>query len=246
MASAFAQYYDLLLFGVDYKKTADFIETAIKEHAPSAKNIADVSCGTGTLALELYTRGYNVTASDISADMLCVAFDKAQRQNARIMFLNQNMRDLCLDVQTDVVVSTLDSTNCLVNNGEIATYFSSVFKNLVPGGLFIFDVNTQYQFEHIYADNSFVLEDEGVFLAWQNSYNPKSRKCYFDLCFFCKLQSGNYERIDESICERMYSDRFLGLSLKKCGFELLGIYSDLDFSAPGREDRRHYFIARKK
>ena len=243
--SAFAKYYDLLLDGVDYPKIADFIECMIRKYAPTARNIVDVSCGTGTLAVELAGLGYDVTASDISDDMLSLAFDKAQKAKAKILFLNQNMRDLTLSVQTDVIISTLDSTNCLIGSGDIDRYFYSVSQNLVPGGLFIFDVNTEYQFEQIYADNDYVLEADGVMLAWRNFYDSKQRKCHFDLSFFCKEEDGRYTRIDEYQCERLYSDRFLKTTLRKYGFDQIEIFSDLNGSGVGTADRRHYFVAKK-
>ena len=34
------------------------------------------------------------------------------------------------------------------------------------------------------GENANVLESDGVLCAWQNYYNPKTRRCTFDLSFF--------------------------------------------------------------
>ncbi|MFO1043654.1 MAG: class I SAM-dependent methyltransferase [Planctomycetaceae bacterium] len=74
----YAEVYDAVYLEKDYRAECDFLECAICRWAPfTAKRILDLGCGTGSHALELAGRGYQVVGVDRSAQMLSVARQKA-------------------------------------------------------------------------------------------------------------------------------------------------------------------------
>lgn len=60
----------------------------------SVKRILDVGCGTGTLALSLAGKGFNVTAIDPDQGMIDVAKKEAVTTNATINLLTGGVKDL--------------------------------------------------------------------------------------------------------------------------------------------------------
>ena len=243
-----APLYDRVNGDVDYVKWADFIEKIIKrEHKGSYPELVlDLGCGTGRMTLELSKRGYDMTGVDYSVEMLDIARSRAEDEGLsdKILWLCQDMREFELYGTVDVTVSCLDTVNHLTSSKDLLRCFSLVHNYLSPDGLFIFDVNGQYKFENIYANESYVMEDEGSFCVWQNFYNEKSRICDFYITLFEENEDGSYERYDEEQRERMYTLKSLKKALSDNGFEFLGAYSDFDFTPGDDSNERMYIVAR--
>ncbi|MBE7028417.1 MAG: class I SAM-dependent methyltransferase [Ruminococcaceae bacterium] len=218
----FAQLYDKLTFDVPYKKYADFIELMIKEHGISAELVFDLACGTGTLAGELSSRGYDMIASDASGEMLGKAIEKYGQ--GKILFLNQPMQDFELFGTVDVIICMLDSINYLTEKEDLDKAIALCANYLNDGGLLIFDVNSEYKFKNILGDNTYTYEMEDVFYVWENNYNDKEKICDFFLTFFVENENGLYERIDEHHIQRCYSDDEIHELLLNNGFSITGVY----------------------
>ncbi len=244
-----SEVYDTLNGDIDYNAWADFIEKCFDRYAKTpVKHISEIACGTGTMSCLLSARGYSVTASDLSTEMLTYADAKAQKEKCKnLIFTCQDMRCFKDSAKAGGVICLLDSLNCLTSPKDIKMCFDSVYNALEDGGVFLFDVNSKYKFENIYADNAYILEDEGVMCAWQNFYNEKTKICDFYLTFFLEQQNGMYVRHDEELKERMYTVKSLEKYLGECGFEVCGVFSDFEFTK-GCEmrDERLYFAATKK
>ena len=254
---AIAHVYDKLNAEIDYSAWADFIERCFDRFLPSRPQLVlDLACGTGSMALQLAKRGYDTIGVDGSADMLSEAFARAAEANEEVLWLHQDMRTFELYGTVGATTCCLDSLNYLLTPEDLSACFASVHNYLDPDGLFLFDMNTPYKFENVYANNAYILEDElvyadeegeeriPVFCGWQNSYSPSTRLCDFDLTLFEELENGGYRRSDEHQTERCYSLDEITDALRKAGFELLGVWSDFSFSAPTDTTERWYFAAR--
>ncbi len=242
-----ASVYDALNDGIDTSAWADFIIAAISRHSDiEVKRVCELACGTGSMATELAKRGYDVTASDLSLEMLTEAEHKTREAGARVRYVSADMRSFSLYSPTDLCLCLLDSMNYLTKPSDFVETLSSVRRNLSDGGLFIFDINSKKKFEEVYGDNAYVIENEGVLCAWQNFYNPKTKICDFYLSIFTENADGSYERTDEHQRERLYTVRSVRKMLSSCGFEVCGIYADYDFTNGIEEiDDRLYVVAKK-
>lgn len=58
------------------------------------KNILELACGTGALAVAFAKDGYKVTGLDLSEEMLMIASQRAYEEDASIQFVEGNMLDL--------------------------------------------------------------------------------------------------------------------------------------------------------
>ena len=245
--SVLASCYDALMEDVDYPAWADFYETQFARYADTRPSmVLDLGCGTGILTNLLAGRGYDMIGIDLSSEMLSRAQAAAAAEHKNVLYLEQDMRAFDLYGTVDAVVCSLDGINYLTKKEDVARCFARVHTFLNDGGLFLFDVNTPWKFEHIFGDESYILEDETTFLGWQNQYNKKTGLCRFYLTFFCETASGLWERFEEIQTERAYSDRVLRGLLEQAGFEVLDTVSDFNGTPAGKEDERHYFICKKK
>ena len=253
--SAMAPIYDAMNGELDYAAWADFIEAQFARFAKTKPELVlDLAAGTGSMTIELAKRGYDMTAVDLSGDMLSVAADRiAEEGLSGILLLEQDMTDFELYGTVDAVVCCLDSINHLTRRGELSRCFSLGHNYLNPDGLFLFDMNTPYKFEHTYGNNAYVLEDElvwedgersAIYCGWQNTYHPESGLCDFDLSLFEEDVDGRYRRSDEHQVERCYDLETVKALLADAGFELLGVFGGFDFSSPATDCERWYFAAR--
>jgi SAM-dependent methyltransferase len=185
--------------------------------------------------------------------MLSVALEKKYEAEQDILFLCQDMTELDLYGTVDTTVCALDSINHVTDPEQVRKIFEGVSLFTVPGGLFLFDVNTPYKFKHIYGDNAYILEDEwndedgsdrSVYCGWQNHFDEASNLCTFDLSLFEEREDGGYDRSDEMQTERCYTQEQLETILKETGFEILGCFGAWNFSQPKEECERYYFVAR--
>ncbi len=253
-----ASYYDALNTGVDYRAIAEYCDAAARKWGlPDAGLALDLACGTGGVTLELAALGYDMIGIDISEEMLAVAASKRPPDGAQILWLQQDMREFELYGTVGVIVSALDSINYLTDPKSLSDCLGLVHNYLDPGGLFIFDVNTKYKFEKVYACHDFVLEADGVLCAWRSEYSARSGLCRFYLSFFTDEGDGLWRRQDELQTERYWSDRKLRALLADTGFELCAITAGYDVDALRaatadalpyvnitQSDERHCYIAR--
>ncbi|MBQ8894187.1 MAG: class I SAM-dependent methyltransferase [Clostridia bacterium] len=242
--TALAQYYDRFV-GADYPKIAEFIDVKIKALFPEASLVCDIGCGSGTLALSLLEKGYDMIGIDGSIDMLTEALDKrADLPNGdRALFLCQQLPEFELYGTVDVIVSTLDTLNYLTSKEDLDQLFYWFRNYLNPEGLLIFDVNTLYKYQELLDQHCEIFEDDDVFLAWRSQFD--GTLCSHQLSFFSK-ENNCYARSDEEQLQRYYSQKDLLDLLAKYNFKLLGIFDDYSEKAPNEKSQRLTFVAKKE
>lgn len=229
----------------DYDAYVAFFERVKEDFASiEVKELLDLGCGTGELALRFNSAGYDVTALDVSCDMLSVAREKAAAVGGEnILFLEQDMRSFELYGTVDAAVCAYDCFNYLGSLKEIEACFALLNNYIRRGGILLFDMNSPYRFREVYADNCFVFEDGEDMLVWQNSYNEKNGTCDFFLSFF-EERDGVYTRSDELHRQRRFNPQRVLKLLTKCGFELCGVYGSVNGESFGETDEKFYVVAK--
>lgn len=247
--TSLAPVYDRLNADIDYSAWADHIERQFSEFGKKpVTSVLDLACGTGSMTVELARRGYDMTGIDLSEDMLAVARAKCDGERFRhsVLLVRQDMAEFELYGTVDAIVCCLDSLNYLTDTASLSRTLAHVHNYLEPDGLFVFDMNAPAKFERVYADNSYVLEDEGILCAWQNSYNKKTKLCDFYLSIFLEDKDGTWLRFDEEQRERCYSLRTVEKLLCETGFEICSVASDREGGKVDADTERWYFTVRAK
>jgi SAM-dependent methyltransferase len=241
-----AEFYDALNADFDYQAYASYIVGRIKANEKiDSSLVLDLACGTGKMTFLLREHGYDMTGVDISEEMLGVARDICYDKGIDdVLLLCQGMQNFELYGTVDACVCCLDSLNYLTKPDDLKKCLSLVHNYLIPDGVFVFDINTPYRFENVYAQNAYILECEDALLAWQNDYNEKSKICKFYLSLFEENEDGSYTRFDEVQKERCYSKKQILDALSEAGLEVISIHGDFDGTPATDTDEKWFITAR--
>ena len=241
--SALAECYDRLNSHVPYAEWAQGLAQRMRSlDVPDGALVLDLACGTGNITLPLAAMGYDMIGVDLSPDMLNAA---RQKPNAdRVLWLCQDMRSFELYGTVGATICCLDSINYLTGRIGLKKCFSLVHNYLDPNGIFLFDVNAPYKFKHVYGNQEYILEADGVYCGWKNRYDEASGLCDFDLSIFSEREDGSWHRFDECQRERCWSIKTLASQLTACGFAVLEIASSLDGAPVEETSERIFFTCR--
>ena len=239
----FAEHYDKLTSNINYKKICKYYLSLFERYGAVPSALIDLACGTGSLTREFARAGITVTGVDISPDMLAVARSKTKK-GADIEYICQDMRELDLYSKYGGAVCTLDSLNHLLTIEDISSVFARLKYFTEPGGLFIFDMNSDYKHKKILKNNTFVYDAGGVYLVWQNSYNQKRRLVHIELDFFVE-NGGTYNRYYEDFYEKAYFHEEIVSALESNGFRLVELLGDYTLSIPDEKAERFIYVAKR-
>lgn len=243
---SFSAFYDRLTMNISYKERAEYFDSLVKRLGGKKNILLDLACGTGSLSEEFAKMGYDVIATDSSAEMLSCALDKKFESGLPIQYLCQDMTELDMFGTIDVTVCALDSLNHLANRSDIQKTFDRVSLFCEPGGLFLFDVNTPYKHRNILADNTFVYDLEDIYCVWQNSFT-ESTDCTVNISLdiFEKDGSGKYSRYSEEFSEIAPCREDIEQMLVKSGMNVLAVYDYDTFDPPRSSSEKLVFAAGK-
>ena len=238
--------YDQLTYDVDYAAWAAYLEKHFQKNSLPGRTVLDLACGTGSLTRELALRGYELIGVDRSPEMLAEAAEK-NRGVAPVepMFLCQPMEKLDLYGTIDACVCCLDSVNYVTSPRRLAQAFQRVHLFLMPGGLFLFDVNSPEKLAGL-DGQVFLDETEDTYCVWRAEFSKRSRVCsYFMDIFRLDRETGRWDRGEELHEERAYTVPELTAMLEGAGFLDIKTYGELKMRPPGPGEQRIFFTARK-
>lgn len=215
----FAMFYDRLTWNIDYKALAEMYAGLLCKYGVKGGKLLDLACGTGSLTVRLINRGFDITAADISPEMLTVAAAK----NSGVFWLCCDMRLLPFEEHFDAVICALDSLNHLPDPDAIQQTFQKVYRSLKPGGVFAADLNTPYKHEYILANANFVFDMDELFCTWQNDDVMVDNRVDMFLDFFLENEDGSYTRYCDSLSEIAVEPEVIVEMLKKSGFKSVEI-----------------------
>ena len=135
--------------------------------------------------------------------------------------------------------------NYITEEEELLQVFCLVNNYLHPKGLFIFDLNTEYKFKEILAQNSFSEIKEDSAYIWENYYDEQENINEYYVNFFIKQKDGKYERKEEYHYQKAYDISIIKRLLEQSGLQLSAIYDAYTFEPPRKDSQRIYFVARE-
>ncbi|MCI9311363.1 MAG: class I SAM-dependent methyltransferase [Lawsonibacter sp.] len=236
--------YDRLTYDVDYSAWADYIEKHFAKTPLPGRTVLDLACGTGSLTQELALRGYEMIGADQSPEMLAEAAEK-NRGAAPIepIFLCQSMEKLDLYGTIDACVCCLDSVNYVTDPKKLARAFQRVHLFLMPGGLFLFDVNTPEKLAGL-DGQVFLDETEDAYCVWRAEFSRRICTYFMDI-FRLDPSTGQWDRGEELHRERAYTVEELTSLLEGAGFVDVRTWGERKLRPPRPGEQRIFFTARK-
>ena len=240
---ALAASYDRLTNDVPYEAVLDFYRQILARYGCKPESAVDLACGTGSMAMLLAREGLSVLGVDRSEEMLTVAAEKAEGCENPPYFIRQRMEKLRLPMPVDLVVCCLDGVNYVTDPAALRECFSRVYRALKPGGLFLFDVNSEAKLRSL-DGQIFLDEDDRVFCLWRAEFDEASRICRYGMDIFRK-QGKLWSRDREEHLEYAYRNEELQQWLSEAGFERLEAYGDRKLSPPGPAEQRIFLAAQR-
>lgn len=212
------------------------------------KSLLDVCCGTGQLAQHFLEQGYRVTGIDLSPSMLHYAGhnNAPYVEGGQARFLQADAADFSLDEQFGLAVSTFDALNHLPDREALRGCFASVYRLLLPDGLFIFDLNTRAGLTRWNAINVRDMPDH--LIIDRGIYDGESDRAWVKITGFVRTESGLYERFEQIAYNTAYDLDWVRDELYHAGWR--GAYfariDDLGMPVPDPETlNRAFIIARR-
>lgn len=223
-----------------------YLRDVLRAHPVAGRTMLDLACGTGTLALMLAERGWQVIGLDAAAAMLAEAERKAAAVSdpINIRFQQGDMRDFELAAPVDLVTCCYDTLNYLLDRDDLARCFAAVDRALLPGGLFCFDLATDYFLRH-YWNGTEVDDFDDFTQIMQSSYDETTGRSTLVLTGFIKTSAERYRRFREVHVERAYEAEIVGQLLNAAGLQLEAIYDCFTLQPPNDRSLRIMYVARR-
>ena len=254
----FAYVYDEFMDETPYEEWCERIDALIKKYGisktgresksalESEKNlVVDLGCGTGTLTEMLYKKGYDMIGVDLSQSMLAVAMEKKSVSGSDILYLMQDMRELELYSTVGSVVSVCDSINYILEEEELLEVFLRVNNYLYPGGIFIFDFNTDYKYREIIGDAVIAENRENCSFIWENYFDEETSVNEYDVTIFVKEEEDLFRKFTETHFQKGYTAKKIKELLEKAGLEVVCMKDSDTENEIGDTSERIYVVAKE-
>lgn len=184
--TSFASVYDKFMDNVPYEEWGGYIHDLLCGYGVRDGIVLDLGCGTGTMTELLAGYGYDMIGVDNSEDMLELAMEKRIASGHDILYLLQDMREFELYGTVRAVVSVCDSVNYITEPEELREVFRLVNNYLDPGGIFLFDFNTEYKYREVLGDRTIAEDRGGCSFIWDNCYYEDEQINEYDLTLFIR------------------------------------------------------------
>lgn len=220
---AFAPFYDMLARDQDHEWWWSELLPLARSAGLRADAIRalDVACGTGKSLAPLLARAWEATGVDASAGMLAEA---RRKLGPDVPLLCYDMRKLPALGVFDLVSALNDAVNNLLDPQQLLDAFTGFHRNLAPGGVLVFDVNTLGAFRSF---GTLVQQDPGRIVMFESDSGPDFAPGATMSAEFVVLQQRAGFLWDSRRCphhQRHFTDAEIRDALLTAGLELHGVY----------------------
>jgi ubiquinone/menaquinone biosynthesis C-methylase UbiE len=244
--SQLAKYYDKIYWSKDYEGEAAFLFALFRRHGVTGRRLLEVGCGTGNHTREFVAGGFEVTALDLSEDVLKIARRKV-RHGAE--FIQGDMRDLDAEVEGryDEVVCLFSTISYNLTRSDLKKTLRGFYDHVKDEGIVVFDTHfTKKGFLDGYRGED--IFDDGKVIGARLS-TSKRRGDVGEISFTYLIKDGRKVITLRNDLHRLglfVPEQFLQ-TMREVGFEKTEVYSDWTFkkgsdTAPFKDS---VFVGRK-
>ncbi|MBK7979873.1 MAG: class I SAM-dependent methyltransferase [Ignavibacteriae bacterium] len=189
-------------------------QISLKENS----NILDAACGIGRHAVKFAENKFNVTAFDLSKNLLSIAIQCAYDKNLKINFIVSDLRNFFVDEKFDLVANLFTSFGYFETDDENFKFVKHAFQMLNESGYYVLDfLNKEYLQKNIVPfskkniDGKRILESRKIVNGRVNKEILISHK-------------DNEVKFSESV--RLYSYNELVRNFSQIGFKIFKSFGD--------------------
>ena len=235
-----APYYDELMKSVPYRMWVGYYLLLLSHQDAHPKKLLDVCCGTGTMCEMLAKEGFQIDGFDLSPGMIAEARRKAERKHLDIRYEVADAAEFQMGETYDAALSFFDSLNNILDPSRLQMAFGRVADHLVPGGSFIFDLNTAYAFEQEMFDQENLRANAKLRYQWKGDYDPGTRIIRVDMKFWFRG-----EEFTELHVQKAHDPDEVIEMLERAGFGRIRVFHSYTLNPRRRNsDRLHFACLR--
>lgn len=242
----FSQVYDELMDDVPYDQWCSFVRRILASQGIDEGLMADLGCGTGKMTERMAEAGFDMIGIDSSVDMLQIACDRSRSMAEPPLYLLQDMREFELYGTVRAVISVCDSVNYITGPEDLVRVFRLVNNYLDPGGIFIFDFNTEHKYRDMIGEDIIAEDREEVSFIWYNEYDETSRLNLIDLSIFVREENDLFRKYREQHVQRGYRLSEMRSLIEESGLVFLAAYDDYTMTPASEESGRVVFVVKEK
>lgn len=191
----------------------------LERHAPRARRVADLGIGTGDLAIALARRGLEVVGIDRAPAMLAVAREKARGAGVVLGLVEQDLRSLRLGAPADVALSVYTVMNQLTGDDDLDRALAAVRANLVPGGLFVFELNLPSSYARYWQGEETVELGDAVVVR---THRPRAGTPVIEAEVSIRRRTcGGWAEVRDHIAQRPYADGEVEAAVARAGLAVV-------------------------
>jgi SAM-dependent methyltransferase len=220
---ALAPYYDVFTSTYDYETWVGAIENLALKHGLSGQRVLDVACGTGKSFEPLLARGYQVTACDISPEMVAAAAGKFAGHGVDLFVAD--MRRLPRLGPFDLITCLDDSLNYLLDEADLEDALHGMADCLTLEGLLAFDCNSACAYESAFS-SQFVRDAGDLFFAWRGEGTAEDGLARATIDIFAR-ESDSWVREMSSHVQRHHPISVVEAVLRRAGLDLVACHGQL-------------------
>jgi 2-polyprenyl-3-methyl-5-hydroxy-6-metoxy-1,4-benzoquinol methylase len=186
---------------------------------PHGSKVLDMAAGSGRHALIFAKNGFNVTAVDLSKNLLSIGEKKAAEDKINIRFIHSDIRQFKSDKKFDLILNLFTSIGYFEKDEENFDVLVKAFQLLNDNGYFVLDYLNKYFVENNLTPSS-VDKFNGTIITQHRFIdgNRILKEITID-------KKGEINKYLESV--RMFSDNELLVTLQKIGFRVKKIFGDI-------------------
>ena len=130
---------------------------------PSNAKILDAACGAGRHSLILAGQGYDVTAFDLSRNLLEIGLENSINQGLSVNFLCADIRNICFKGAFDLVLNMFTSFGYFESDEENFLFFKNVKRMMKNDCYLVLDYfNASYLKKNLVKENIKTVEGKRI------------------------------------------------------------------------------------
>jgi SAM-dependent methyltransferase len=231
---AFAASYDDFTHQYMYERWTGRLLGKAEAAGLQGRRLLDVGCGTGLSFIAMLPRGFQVTGCDISPEMLERAREKVGEEVSLVV---ADMRELPTLGEFDLVWAVNDAMNYLLSVEEFEAALAGMRRNLAPGGIVVFDVNTLTAFRSFW-NGDLMVEHGGKSFKWSGKGSPSG---IAPGAIFEARVEGEGEGVEAHVHrQRHFSEAEVLAAIEAAGLRCVEVAGELEGDLePGLDEERH-------
>jgi SAM-dependent methyltransferase len=186
----------------------------------SGSKVLDMACGSGRHSIIFASKGYEVTAIDLSKNLIATAEANAKEQNVNIEFVNSDILEFNSNKKFDLTVNLFTSFGYFDDDEDNFKIIQKAFDLLTDRGMFVIDYfNKNYLLNNLIPTT--VFSDNGARITQNRFINGNRIQKNITI-----ENNGKIDEFYESV--RLYNHDEMLSFLKRAGFKVMKKFGDYE------------------